>query len=200
MEVKFLVKSAHTKYVKFIRDIKQNICSAIVKAFFHFFYSALLAKGESKQKGWLESIALSMQSLLRWYQFWRQIIFKREEAKLSCSLLHIICRQIWYQRQSDYMDRAYVSKYGKMFFKAPPQIIFGIYILSWFTISVTIKMTILFYLFDINSSKNVIKRKGFYTPLFNESAHSAVTVLQFCIVYGCRINYFRWSIFSTNGG
>ena len=97
MEVKFLVKSAHTKYVKFIRDIKQNICSAIVKTFFHFFYSALLAKGESKQKGWLESIALSMQSLLRWYQFWRQIIFKREEARLSSSLLNIICYQIWYQ-------------------------------------------------------------------------------------------------------
>ena len=46
-------------------------------------------------------------SLLLWYQIWWQIIFKREQAKLSSSLLNIIYRQIWYQSKSDYMDRAY---------------------------------------------------------------------------------------------
>ena len=56
--------------------------------------------------------ALSMYSLLLWYQFWRQIIFKREEESLVCSLLNIICRQIWYQSKSGYMDRA--SGYKKL--------------------------------------------------------------------------------------
>ena len=42
-------------------------------------------------------------------QFWRQIIFKREKARLFFSLLNIICRQIWYQHKSDYMDRALIS-------------------------------------------------------------------------------------------
>ena len=41
---------------------------------------------------------------LLWYQFLQQIIFEREG--LSSSLLNIICCQIWYQRKSDYMDRA----------------------------------------------------------------------------------------------
>ena len=41
-----------------------------------------------------------------WYQIWRQIIFKREQARLSSSLLNIICGQIWYQSKSDYLDRA----------------------------------------------------------------------------------------------
>ena len=34
------------------------------------------------------------------------IIFKREEARLPSSLLNIICRQLWYQSKSDYMDKA----------------------------------------------------------------------------------------------
>ena len=33
-------------------------------------------------------------------------MLKREEESLACSLLNIICRQIWYQSKSDYMDRA----------------------------------------------------------------------------------------------
>ena len=77
--------------------------------------SLILTRGFFKKDGssfsfWLKfrctngpTNALSMI----WYQFWRQIIFKREEARLSSSLLNIICRQIWYQRKSDYMDRAW---------------------------------------------------------------------------------------------
>ena len=55
-----------------------------------------------------QNYALSMKSLLRWYQIWRQIIFKREKESLASSLLNIICRQNWYQCKSDYMDRALV--------------------------------------------------------------------------------------------
>ena len=47
--------------------------------------------------------------LLIWYQIWRQIIFKREEESLACSLLSIICRQIWYQINMHYIDRALVT-------------------------------------------------------------------------------------------
>jgi hypothetical protein len=41
--------------------------------------------------------------------FWQtEIIFKREEESLACSLLNMICHQNWYQRKSDYMDTALV--------------------------------------------------------------------------------------------
>ena len=41
-----------------------------------------------------------------WYQIWKQILLKREEESLASSFFNIICCQIWYQRKSDYMDRA----------------------------------------------------------------------------------------------
>ena len=40
-------------------------------------------------------------------------MFKREEARLSSSLLNIICRQIWYQPKSDDMDSAKKHKNHK---------------------------------------------------------------------------------------
>ena len=61
----------------------------------------------------LQTNALSMQSLLLWYQIWRQIIFKREEESLASSLLNIICYQNWYQSKSDYMDRAFGFQKGQ---------------------------------------------------------------------------------------
>ena len=57
----------------------------------------------------LVPFALSMKSLLLWYQIWQQIILKREEEteeSLASSLLNIICHQNWYQSKSDNMDRA----------------------------------------------------------------------------------------------
>ena len=41
--------------------------------------------------------------LLLWYQFWQQIIFKREEARLCSPILSMICCQIWCHRKSDYL-------------------------------------------------------------------------------------------------
>ena len=49
--------------------------------------------------------------------FWRQIKFKREEARLPSSLLNINCCQIWYQSKSDYIDRAIDQVEGVMFLK-----------------------------------------------------------------------------------
>ena len=47
------------------------------------------------------SSALSMLSLLCWYQIWPQIMFKREEESQASSLSNVICCQNWYQRKSD---------------------------------------------------------------------------------------------------
>ena len=52
--------------------------------------------------------ALSMWSLLLWYEIWWQIILKRKDESLASSLWKIICHQNWYQSISDYMDRAIV--------------------------------------------------------------------------------------------
>ena len=60
------------------------------------------------KKKWEQSYVNKwLPSLLLWYQICQQIIFKREEQSLAYSLLNIICRQIWYQSKSDYMDRAF---------------------------------------------------------------------------------------------
>ena len=69
-----------------------------------------LISANTNQEG-IESVLMLMpypcsHFYILWYQFCRHIIFKREEARLSSSLLNIICRQIWYQSKSDYMDRA----------------------------------------------------------------------------------------------
>ena len=64
----------------------------------------------SKKCLFWKSNALLMYSLLLWYQFWWQIIFKREWNSLASSLLNIICRQILYQSKSDYMDRAWGTR------------------------------------------------------------------------------------------
>ena len=71
-----------------------------------------------------------MKSLLRWYQIWRQVIFKREEESLASSLLNIICRQNWYQHKSDYMDRAFM--YYAFFSKHKWYIVQGVLCLCYF--------------------------------------------------------------------
>ena len=53
--------------------------------------------------------------LLHWYQFWLQIIFRREEARLSSSLLNIICNQIRYQiLTTTWIGHKYVCTYSEL--------------------------------------------------------------------------------------
>ena len=97
----------------------QNRAKASMKLCKRGLLCALQIVGESAPMhlhNWREIISegvpelpypISMLSLLLWYQFWWQIIFKREEARLSSSLLNKICRQIWYQSKSDYMDKVF---------------------------------------------------------------------------------------------
>ena len=41
-------------------------------------------------------------------------MFKREQARLFSFLMNIVCRQIWYQSKSDYMDWALVFSFSSI--------------------------------------------------------------------------------------